>query len=446
MIVDRDPQYGAWLQHHVGASLPGATVRLIDVAEFERVRVALTRRDCDLVLLALAFGDSPEDPGSEGLDWLRRLREQPGFPVIIAIAETGNELTAVRALKLGASDYLPKHLLTPERLITAIKVSSRLIERRREPRAPVADAAQPPQRDGSSRGSAYAAVGRAFASAPAHAARNLIPRYTIVHTLGESDKAVVYLALSSELSRNVALKVSKEAQDPNDTHSRQQFAREYEAIAALHHPAVVDIYDYGVHDGREYLAMEYFPCGDLKARLQHPISESESVEYVRRIAAALQVVHEAGLVHRDLKPPNVMVRENGEIVLIDFGLARNVDDTRGSTRTGMLRGSPYYMSPEQAQGSALDRRTDLYSLGVIFFEMLTGKKPYTGTSAIEVLQQHVSGAVPILPPELSHHQWLLDRLLAKAREERFATAQEVLDAIAAQAHLATQDARLAAYL
>ena len=147
------------------------------------------------------------------------------------------------------------------------------------------------------------------------------------------------------------------------------------AIGALSHPAVVDIYDYGVHDGREFIAMEYFPCGDLRARLQNPISEAQSVDYLKRIAGALTMVHQAGILHRDLKPPNIMLRENGQVVLIDFGLAKNLVNRTRSTADGVLRGSPYYMSPEQAQGLELDERSDLYSLGVIFYEMLVGTKP-----------------------------------------------------------------------
>jgi CheY-like chemotaxis protein len=423
LIVDQDEVYGRWLCHHVGAGWPDSRTELVDLAEFERRHAALTRRECDVVLLSVPFGDSPEDPRAEGLDWLRRLREQSGFPIVIAIAAGGNELTAVRALRLGAADYLPKTLLTPERLSTSIKICRRLIERRKQPRdaAPaVGDPAPAPP---------PVAVPHEQAPDPAIADRDLIPRYTILRTLGESEQALVYLAESSELGHNVVLKVSKVARE-DDAEQRRLFAREYEAIAAMNHPSVVDLYDYGLQQGREYLVMEYFPCGDLKARLQRPVSPAEALDFVRRIAAALKFVHDSGIIHRDLKPPNVMLRETGDVVLIDFGLARSLTDGRSSTRAGMLRGSPYYMSPEQAQAQPLDARTDLYSLGVIYYELLTNRKPYLGQSAIEVLRQHVHAPVPRLPAELAGQQWLLERLMAKSRDERFASAQAVLDAIA----------------
>jgi serine/threonine protein kinase len=186
-----------------------------------------------------------------------------------------------------------------------------------------------------------------------------------------------------------------------------------------------------VHGGYEYLAMEYLPRGDLKARIQRGVSEQEALHYVAEIAAALQVVHEAGLLHRDLKPPNVMLRENDGVALIDFGLARSLEASTISTQKGVLLGSPYYMSPEQALGEALDVRSDFYSLGVLCYELLTGQKPYVGATAMEVLQQHVSAPLPVLPPDLSRYEPLLRRLLSKARNERFVNAAEIVAAVTA---------------
>jgi serine/threonine protein kinase len=143
------------------------------------------------------------------------------------------------------------------------------------------------------------------------------------------------------------------------------------------------------------------------------------------------VVHEAGLLHRDLKPPNVMLRENDGVALIDFGLARAIEGNTISTQTGVLLGSPYYMSPEQALGETLDTRSDFYGLGVIFYEMLTGQKPYVGGTAMVVLQQHVNAPLPVLPTDQARYEPFLKSLLAKARAERFVNAAEIIAAATA---------------
>ena len=254
-----------------------------------------------------------------------------------------------------------------------------------------------------------------------------IPGYTLRLKIGESEKAVVYLASSTHRGHNVALKVSKTLRD--EAAGRQFLEREYTAVRAVRSPLVVEIYDYGVHGGFEYLAMEYLPRGDLKARILRGVSEQEALHYVAQIAAALAVVHESGLVHRDLKPPNVMLRDNDSVALIDFGLARSLDGSTISTQTGVLLGSPYYMSPEQAQGEPLDARSDFYSLGVICYELLTGQKPYIGGTAMELLQQHVNAPLPALPPDLTRYESFLGRLMAKSRGERFANAAEIIAAV-----------------
>ena len=455
LVVDRDAKYREWLRLHLGILCPEATVGAIDVTEFEPWSAMVSGRECDVLLLAASFGTSPEDPEAHGLDLLRKLRTRNITSAVIALADDGNELTAVRALQLGAVDYLPKRLLTPDRLKNAVRVALRRIEQRVARR--LADLAQtsqvialdaarlPTQEQAQEREAAEAAAaattvaaGAAAPQAPQADATEaegsdadtppVIPGYAIAKKIGESEKAVVYLAASAALGKDVALKVSRSSREGNA--ERQMLEREYKAILAIHDPAVVTIHDYGIDNGFEYLAMEYFPRGDLKARMYFGVTEAETLRYMEQIAAALRVVHGAGLLHRDLKPPNVMLRDNDDVALIDFGLARTLDGAH-STRTGVLRGSPYYMSPEQALGEELDARSDLYSLGVIYHEMLTGKKPFTGGSAIEVLQQHVNNPPPRLPLSLSRHVPLVSRLLAKRREDRFNTADEVIAAVAA---------------
>jgi eukaryotic-like serine/threonine-protein kinase len=409
LVVDRDTRYREWLRNHLGALFPEGSITAIDGREFESRLEVLTRHEFELVIFVAQFGYSPEDPHSEGLEWLRQLRDRAEFPSVITIAEDGNELTAVRALQLGAVDYLPKRLVSPDRLRTAVKLALRRIE---------LDAAQ----------SEAQAEADSATSQSARSLRDPIPGYTIRKTIGESEKALVYLANSEKLGSDVALKVTKSESD--DLENQQVFAREYEALSALNSSAIVTIYDYGNNAGREFLAMEYFPRGDLKTRLLRGILEADALRYLEQVARALQVVHEAGILHRDLKPPNLMLRENDTIVLIDFGLARSLGGAANITRTGVLRGSPFYMSPEQALGEDLDGRSDLYSLGVLFYEMITGRKPYAGVSAIDVLQQHVTAPVPQLPHSYVHLQALLDGLIAKSRDDRFASAEQAIEAIA----------------
>jgi DNA-binding response OmpR family regulator len=671
LVVNDDLQYGKWLSHHLGVFCPDSSVITHNHKEFEHWCDTDAGHECDIVLITAFFGSSPEDPKARGLEILRRLRGRTIFPAVIMVAEEGNELTAVRALQLGAVDYLPKRLLTPERLNTSVRLAVRRIEKRVQrkittaPHVTVAPASDETTREqpkinlaaasgsaspGATPATASAEAEGAAASGPAPAAsvsptpavapkpdaapiakggatpvaapvaepkppaslptehtytatgvdfradtddahnssgeelvaallrigeqidthraaekatgkapaaqkptapekirtveklveepfsakkiaeqmiaaeegftvttggtrialekpeppRSLmtappppteapstaatqlmapgllaaaldaaaasamaagvkptdssvftttgvgrkssaggspkrtnspgpavtaefIPGYIIKMKIGESEKAVVYLATSISLGSNVALKVSKTLRD--DSSGRQFLEREYTAIIAIRDPLVVQIYDYGVHAGFEYLAMEYLLRGDLKARMQAGLKEAEALRYVEQIAAALRVVHNAGLLHRDLKPPNVMLRENDDVALIDFGLARALDGSTPSTRTGVLRGSPYYMSPEQAQGELLDVRSDFYSLGIMFYEMLTGRKPFTGATAMEVLQQHVNSPLPPLPHSLSRYDTFLHKLVAKNRNERYGSADEIIAAL-----------------
>jgi eukaryotic-like serine/threonine-protein kinase len=425
LIVEDDATYAEWLRHHLDVLCPRASMSVLSVAEFERWCKTTSGSDCDLLLLNCRFGSSPEDPEALGLKLLRRMREQPAAPYVIAIASEGNELTAVRAMQLGALDYLPKKLINHERLSTAVLVALRRIERRVARR--LASLAQI-EADRAAQAAQSPGVVALLSSQPGE---NFIPGYTLRVKVGESEKAAVYLATSHQRGYNVALKVSKTLRD--EVAGRQFLEREYTAVRAVKSPLVVEIYDYGVHAGYEYLAMEYLPRGDLKARIGRGLSERETLGFVLRIAEALQVVHQTGLVHRDLKPPNVMLRENDAVALIDFGLARQVDG--GSTiqqttgQTGVLRGSPYYMSPEQALGDVLDARSDFYSLGVMLYEMLAGQKPYTGETAFDVLQLHVNAPTPQLPEKLGRYQPLLARLMAKERTDRFDAAAEIIGAV-----------------
>ncbi|MEO6185921.1 MAG: protein kinase, partial [Steroidobacteraceae bacterium] len=363
LVVSDDSQVGRWLQHRIEALRNDCHIDLTTSADFEHRLATTGTNEFGLLFAVLDFADAPGHPA---LTWLERVMGIPDTPPVIVLAEHGDELAAVSAMRRGIADYLPRKRATAELLAAAIEHG---LAANRAPAEQEVIQVTPPR-----------AVASTAMQNPLRVPRDLIPRYLLLDTLGESARAMVYLAHSAALDRHVALKVSR-VHDGEDS----QFSREFQAAGALRHPGVVDIYDYGMHEGREFIAMEYFPCGDLKARLQNPLSEYEALDYLQRIAVALSAVHQQSIVHRDLKPPNIMLREDGGIVLIDFGISKNVDERTRSTAAGVLRGSPYYMSPEQAQGIALDQRSDLYSLGVIFHEMLLGAKPYVGATAIEVL-------------------------------------------------------------
>ena len=250
--------------------------------------------------------------------------------------------------------------------------------------------------------------------------------YTLVKQIATSNFSSVFLARSEGLRRNVVLKVMTRGESQREVSDAERFQREYEIISSIKHRAIAEIYDFGSEAQRLYLAMEYFPCGDLRDRLRNPLSVAESLYYLRTIAEALRAIHAFGILHRDLKPANVMLREDNSPVLIDFGLARRSLEDAGTTGVGQVLGSPFCISPEQAQGHRVDARTDLYSLGVMFYEMLTGHRPYLGRTAIAIMAQHARSPIPTLPQALAVQQPILDRLMAKRPSARYASADELL--------------------
>jgi serine/threonine protein kinase len=229
----------------------------------------------------------------------------------------------------------------------------------------------------------------------------------------------------------VVLKVLRDSAEAGDEHIQfARFLQEYELISKVRHPNVVRIYDLGIADDHAYIAMEYFPRGDLRARIAKPLPPSVALAYLTQMASALEVVHAVGVLHRDLKPGNIMLRADNSVAIIDFGLAKQSDLKTDITSTGEIFGTPYYMSPEQGHGQALDERSDLYSLGIIFYEMLTHKKPYLAPTPMGVIYLHGNAPLPQLDGELQRYQPLLDRLLAKNPADRFASAAELIHALA----------------
>ncbi|MGZ0713422.1 serine/threonine-protein kinase [Pseudomonas palleroniana] len=256
----------------------------------------------------------------------------------------------------------------------------------------------------------------------------VIPGYDIEGEIGEGAMASVYLATQRSLERKVALKVMAAALAADPTFC-ERFLREGKTLARLSHPHTVTIHDIGNVGELYYMAMEYLPNGTLKERIAAGLTPEQGVTLIRQIASALGYAHAQGLVHRDVKPANILFRADGTAVLSDFGIAKSLDDRTQFTQAGFAVGTPSYMSPEQARGQEIDGRADLYALGVVLYEILVGKLPYNGTDALSTALAHLTEPLPELPVHHGRYQGVLRKLLAKDPADRFPDAAALLLAL-----------------
>ena len=252
----------------------------------------------------------------------------------------------------------------------------------------------------------------------------LIPGYRILSLIGEGANATVYLALQESLNRHVALKILQRFDRPAQA---VRFFNEGQIVASMNHPNIITIYDIGSVGSQQYIAMEYLEGGSLRDHIEAGVSATAALDIVQPIASALEFVHQMGIVHRDIKPENILFHKSGIPKITDFGVAKALDRDMNLTMDGTALGSPYYLSPEQAEGKDLDGRSDIYALGVILFELLAQRKPYLGESQIEVIFGHLNKPIPALPEQHRHYQPLVEKMMAKDADERFSSTREMLD-------------------
>jgi serine/threonine protein kinase len=255
-----------------------------------------------------------------------------------------------------------------------------------------------------------------------------IPGYKIKGILGRGGMAVVYLAEQESIGREVALKVL--APDHTDDTFSQRFLAEARIISQLSHPNIVTVFDAGVHQGNHYMAMEYIK-GKTLTDARDDMNLKARIEVIKQIADALDYAGGKGYVHRDIKPENIMCHEDGRAILMDFGIARSLDTTKGLTVTGKAIGTPYYMSPEQTKGLKVDPRADIYSLGVVLFQVLAGRVPYDGPSFVAVGIKHISEPIPLLPPGFEAFQEIINNSMSKEPAHRYQAAGELKQALEA---------------
>lgn len=395
MIIDGQAQFRTLLMHHVTTDWPDAVISAYDPTEAGHLPDEFSGAGNDIVLLGDNLGNR------SGMQTLRKFLQRPGFPPVAYFCS--NEDMRREALKAGASAaFLRKRVRHNE---LAVRIGQMLRTRRLS--------------------SSTASLFVGDLTAGVHP---LVKGYRFIEKLSASEHSAVYLALKEPEGRQVVLKVLRQVPDLSDgIGAFDRFLQEYEMIADLVHPNIVKIHDLGVSDDHAHIAMEYLSGGDLRQRIREGIGERDALVYARQIASALAKIHSVGILHRDLKPANIMLRDDGSIALIDFGLAKRLRLEQEITGSGEIFGTPYYMSPEQGHADDVDARSDVYSLGVILYEMLTGEKPYKAANAMGIIYKHGHAPLPVLPERLAQHQELIERLLAKRPEDRLQSAYEVVE-------------------
>ncbi len=401
LLIDDEAVFRQLLRHHITIEWPDAAITEHDPVVDGKLAPEFTAAGFEAVVL------DQDLAGEKGLEWLAELSTRPGFPPIIFLTPTSEDAVVLPALRAGAEACISKTKIDHRRFIGALREATR--KRKRQLTL--------------LRGSAQQQQAYRFGNVTIRGQR-------YVRTIATGAIATVYLAESERVGALVVLKVLSQVPDVVEGRGTfDRFLQEYEVVSKVEHPNVVRIYDLGVADDHAYIAMEYFAAGDLRARMRQKVTPAQALVYLRQMAAALQAIHGVGVLHRDLKPGNVMLRPNGSLALIDFGLAKQLQLDAEITATGEIFGTPYYMSPEQGHGAEVDERSDIYSLGVMFFEMLMGKKPYLAGTPMAVIYKHSHAPLPPLEDEMTYLEPLVHKLLAKEPRDRYQTAEELIRAI-----------------
>lgn len=392
MIIDEQADFRTLLMHHVTTHWPDAIISAYDPTEAGHLPDEFSGAGNDLILLGSFHGDR------DGVDVLRRFVRRKNFPPVVYF---GTEEDEEEARKLSPDAHFIRDHIIHDSLIAAL--SDVLLAREH-----------------------VASTGSLVVGDIHTGIHPLIKGYRFIRKLGSTERSGVYLAEREATHLEVVLKVLRQMPGrEGDIGVFDRFLREYETIADMDHPNIVHIYDLGVADDHAHIAMEYISGGDLRAKIDKGIAERAAVQYLRQVASALSAVHAKGVLHRDLKPANIMLRKDGSIALIDFGLAKKAKLENEITDTGEIFGTPYYMSPEQGHGNGVDERSDIYSLGVIFHEMLTGQKPFKADTAMGIIYMHGQAPLPQLPAHLTHYQGLLNMMLAKSPADRLQSITEI---------------------
>jgi hypothetical protein len=400
LLIEEDARRCAHIRQRLASWRPQAQLIVHSPVSQGALPPDFLAQGFDAVLLAEVW------PGGRGLTWARELASRAGFAPLVLLCDADRS-AARDAAALGA--YTLSHEELDQEAFTQVLAAA---ERRQAHARAVWRSSQA--------GRETQRFGDAF-----------IRGYRCIRRLAAGPMSDLFVGESERAGTLVALKVARDPQD--EQHESldmfRRFLQEYDIGQRIDNPAVVRLHDLGVSDEHAWLVMEYFALGDLRRRMRARLTPREALRLAVAIARALATIHAAGVLHRDLKPGNIMLREDGSIALIDFGLSKDAALALDLTDTGTIFGTPHYMSPEQGHAEPVDVRSDLYSLGVILFEMLTGEKPYRAENPMAIVYKHRKEPIPQLPPQFAAVQPLLERLLAKAPADRFAGALQAAEAL-----------------
>ena len=396
LIIDDDEDLRSILAHYLKQEWPDIQVEQFDPLQREMPDASFPLGDYDVVILDYMLGHG------DGLDWLQQFKKRADCPPVLFLTGAGNEVIAVRAMKAGADDYQRKQELTREKLVTSVRELAG------------ANTGQPATPEISARAEGHEL-----------GARIRIPGIKVLRLIGEGGMARVYLASREGDDEPLVVKILR-AEFSGNKMALERFIEEYNLVERIRSRHVARIHGHGVSNDLAYLVMEFFDGGDLNMRLNNKaLQPEECLKIFRELMFALGDIHEQGVLHRDLKPQNLMFRADGSLAVLDFGIAKHVDAV-DRTGQGEILGTPRYMSPEQVRGAALDLRTDIYSAGVLLYQMLSGMHLFDGETAVEVALHHLNTQPPDLPEHLVQYQRLLDKLVEKDRDARFRNADEVI--------------------
>ncbi|MGA2187355.1 MAG: protein kinase [Steroidobacteraceae bacterium] len=378
-------------------------------------------------------------PGEEGLEWLREIRRNERAPPVIMLVGAPTDELRREAKRAGAGAFLGKDEITSNAFVRCVRRvlsgapstgDTALLPM--PSRALKADSPVPP----------VVAAPQVAAPPPAMTARRPeggapaaksevhpeVPGYRIQKLIARGNMASVYLARGDGDSQLIALKLLR-LEGHTDPNSLKRFMQEYQVIARLEHKHIVRIFERGFGSDFAFIAMEYCQAGDLKARIRNGVSAAQALSYLRQIMLALGAAHAIGIVHRDLKPANVLLRDVHSLVITDFGIAKDIESDARLTAAKSILGSLYYVSPETIRHDQPDHRSDLYSAGVLLYQMLTSTLPFSASTVSAMLEAHLRAPIPRLPHEFALLQPLVDGLLAKNSEDRFQSAEDVIAGI-----------------